>query len=142
MAILIETRPWRPFVRFVKRSARGTVALLLLAGVVGCDPTDVITHDITPPSVAIAGIANGETIIDPRGVTVSATDADSDIRDFLVFFDGSQIYRTSPNAKSVGTSFTLLTGRENAGNHTITVQAYDAAGNSRELGLAYTVFAP
>ncbi len=116
--------------------------LLLSAGLLGCDALDAVTHDVTAPSVAITGITNGETIIENRTISVSASDLDSDLIEFTIFLDGSQIFTTNPNAKSATQGLTLLGGRDAAGPHVLTVRAVDKAANSRELGLAYTVFAP
>ena len=126
-------------VRAIRRAVRILLAPAVLAT---CGPTDVLTHDVTPPSVTISGIANGETIIEDRGISVDASDADSDLIELSIFLDNQLFTTRDPNSKSAGQGVTLEGGPENAGNHTIRARAVDKAGNSREVGLAYTVFAP
>ena len=125
--------------RAIRRAVRILLAPAVLAA---CDPTDVLTHDVTVPSVAISGIANGETIIENRAISVSVSDADSDLIEFSIFLDGSKIFTSVPDAKSATKGLTLVGGRDNVGNHLIMVRAVDQAENSRDLSVAYTVFAP
>ena len=121
---------------------RAVTMLFIPAALASCDPTDVLTHDVTPPSVTISGIANGETIIEDRGISVDASDADSDLIELSIFLDNQLFTTRDPNSKSAGQGVTLEGGPENAGNHTIGARAVDKAGNSRVVSLAYTVLAP
>jgi hypothetical protein len=118
------------------------VTSFALTILVACDALDVVAHDITTPSVAISGITNGETIIDPRTITVTAHDTESDLAFVDIYLDGSRINDDTPTGQSYSATLTLLTGRANQGQHTIEVQATDAAQNKTTIGLAYTVFAP
>ncbi len=126
----------------LRNSALVPATSLALIALVSCDALDVVAHDITAPTVAITGISNGETIIDPRTITITAHDTESNLTFVDIFYDGSRINDDEPNSQSFATNLTLLTGRANAGQHTIEVRATDAAQNKTTLGLSFTVFAP
>ena len=119
------------------------LAVASMALLVGCGLVDEIVADHTPPVIGISGITSGETIIDPRSVTITVHDADSDLGSVMIYFDGSLIFSESPSGThSYAKAMTLLTGRENAGHHNLFVRAFDQPSNKSEYGIVYEVFAP
>jgi hypothetical protein len=119
-------------------SAVGLGVLLVSA----CDPTDVLTHDTTPPTIAVTGISPGETIFENRVMTVVVSDVDSDLDFVEVFADGTEVHEDRPNRKSASYQFNLIVSRETAGQHHIDIRVTDKANNQREYGFNYLVFSP
>src|SRR5207245_2284110 len=80
--------------------------------------------DTTPPSVSITSPANGSTVSGKISVTASATD-NVGVTKVEFYVDGTLLATdtSSPWTFSWDTSLAV------AGNHTLSVKAYDAQGN-------------
>jgi hypothetical protein len=83
-------------------------------------------NDTTPPSVSITSPANGATVSGIITITATASDADSGIDYLACNFGGSNLGDDSSSPYS----WTFNTDTLTDGTYTISVTAYDVAGNS------------
>lgn len=90
--------------------------------------------DTTPPSVSLSSPTSGSTVSGVVNVAVSATD-DVGVTKIEYALDGSLIAAFSP---PVSSSSWDSTGAQD-GPHTLTVTAYDAAGNTAQASVSFTV---
>lgn len=89
--------------------------------------------DATAPSVAISSPANGARVGYWTPVSAQATD-NVQVTKMEVYIDGT--LRASSSTSSI--SYTWVSYYDAAGSHTITVKAYDAAGNVGQSSVVVT----
>lgn len=100
------------------------------------DFTVALPPDTTKPVVTVEGVRDGETYGDSGvlDISVTATDADSDLQFLRVWLDGDRIHNgDSPFAVEIALWELDL------GDHTLRVVARDTAGNRRVVRLEFTV---
>ncbi|WP_224365338.1 Ig-like domain-containing protein [Hyalangium versicolor] len=86
--------------------------------------TVTVNNDFTAPTVALTSPAQGATLIGRVSVSASASD-DRGVSK-VEFYDGTRLFASCGYAPC---SFTWDTSAEATGAHTLSVKAYDAAGN-------------
>ncbi len=113
----------------------GTLACGTCGGGLSCNVN--VCADLTPPDVAITSPADGATLTGTVTFAAAAADAIGVTR--LEFYDGSSLIGI---ATFTPASFSWNTATAANGGHTLTVKAYDAAGNVGSRSLAVTVDNP
>jgi PKD repeat protein len=94
-------------------------------GNVGTDTVTVTVRDVTPPTVTISSPSDGASIPGSTVIVTSAADNVAVVRvEFLV--DGVSV----GNDTTAPFEWSIAGGSLRDGNHTLTVIAFDAAGNS------------
>ena len=83
-----------------------------------------VVADTTPPTVSITSPANGSTVGRSVKINVSATD-NVGVVQVCIYIDGVKVYSGS----SAPYTYTWNTRKVASGAHTITANAWDAAGN-------------
>jgi len=103
-------------------------------GNVGTDTVTVTVRDVTPPAVTISSPSDGASVPGATVIVASATDNLAVVRvEFLV--DGVAV----GNDTSAPFEWSIAAGSLKDGNHTLTVIAFDAAGNSASAAVHVTV---
>ena len=92
------------------------------------------TSDTTVPVVSISAPTNGSTIGNKTNITASASD-NSSVTKTEIYIDG--ILKTS-STTSGSISYSWNSRKASRGTHTITVKAYDAAGNVGQSSISVT----
>src|SRR3989442_2936844 len=94
-------------------------------GNVGTDTVTVTVRDVTPPAVTVSSPSDGASVPGSTVIVASATDNLAVVRvEFLV--DGVSV----GNDTTAPFEWSIAAGSLKDGNHTLTVIAFDAAGNS------------
>ena len=103
-------------------------------GNVGTDTVTVIVRDVTPPAVTVSSPSEGASVPGSTVIVASATDNLAVVRvEFLV--DGVSV----GNDTTAPFEWSIAAGSLKDGNHTLTVIAFDAAGNSASAMVHVTV---
>jgi len=124
-ATYVFTTPGTYIVTLTVRDADGNV---------GTDTVTVTVRDVTPPAVAISSPSDGASVPGATVIVASATDNLAVVRvEFLV--DGVAV----GNDTSAPFEWSIAAGSLKDGNHTLTVIAFDAAGNSASAAVHVTV---
>jgi subtilisin family serine protease len=114
-----------------RTTVNGTHALMAqaydTAGLVGVSPTVNVTvnNDATPPTVAFSAPAEGATV--SGTITVSATASDNVAVTKVELYEGTTLLGTDTGAPY---SFSWASRTVDNGEHTLTLKAYDAIGNT------------
>src|SRR2546425_2546292 len=94
-------------------------------GNVGTDTVTVTVRDVTPPAVTVSSPSDGASVPGSTVIVASPTDNLAVVRvEFLV--DGVSV----GNDTTAPFEWSIAAGSLKDGNHTLTVIAFDAAGNS------------
>ena len=98
-----------------------------------------ITTDTTPPTVAITAPANNATLSGTTTITATASDTGG-ISKVEFYLDNSTtpFYTTNATPYSYSCSTTSVAN----GSHTLSVKAYDTAGNTKSASITVTVSNP
>ena len=103
-------------------------------GNVGTDTVTVTVRDVTPPAVTVSSPSDGASVPGSTVIVASATDNLAVVRvQFLV--DGVSV----GNDTTAPFEWSIAAGSLKDGNHTVTVIALDAAGNSASATVHVTV---
>ncbi len=95
--------------------------------------TNVI-EDSNPPIVAIVSPTDGSDVSSSFSVTVNASDAETSVTNVKIVVDGvEQNVTTKPSGSYVSANFTVADG-----TYTVSVTAYDAAGNTATDSVSVT----
>jgi subtilisin family serine protease len=105
-------------------SVKVSVANAVVEEPVASDPVVEKVADVVAPMAKIGSPADGSVISGNVAITGSATD-DVGVTSLRLLVDGGQV--ASVSGSSI--SYRLNTKKMSAGSHTITLEAYDAAGN-------------
>lgn len=97
--------------------------------------SNAVTSDTTPPAVTISSPADGSTVQKNGKVYIAANSTDAvGVTKMQLYIDGKLISSTSSNS----ISYEWNARKASSGYHTITVKAFDAAGNIGQTQVTIT----